>query len=100
MRRSARLALRPSRADVRPGAEQALPPMMNWPGRELAPRRAPSAQAFGAQGGSGRRHLVHEHRRDPRRRRTGPAQADRLHQRQESAVKLQIQHAAHRRRGK
>ncbi len=22
--------------------------MMNWPGRELAPRRAPSAQAFGA----------------------------------------------------
>jgi hypothetical protein len=41
MRRSARLALRPRRAGVRHGAAQALPPMMNWPGRELAPRRAP-----------------------------------------------------------
>jgi hypothetical protein len=40
--------------------------MMTWPGRELAPRRAPSAQAFGAQGGSGAgTHLVHWHRRDP-----------------------------------
>jgi hypothetical protein len=37
-------------------------PMVNWPGRELAPRRAPSAQAFGAQGAG--THLVHEHRRD------------------------------------
>jgi hypothetical protein len=37
--------------------------MMTWPGRELAPRRAPSAQAFGAQGAG--THLVHEHRRDP-----------------------------------
>jgi hypothetical protein len=37
--------------------------MMTWPGRELAARRAPSAQAFGAQGA--RTHLVHEHRRDP-----------------------------------
>ena len=66
-------------------------PMMSWPGHELAPRRAPSTQAFGAQGGSGRRNPS-----GPcaparsRRRRTGPAQADRLHQRQKSAVKLQI----------
>ncbi len=37
--------------------------MMTWPGRELAPRRQPSAPAFGAQGAG--THLVHEHRRDP-----------------------------------
>jgi hypothetical protein len=34
--------------------------MMNWPRRKLAPRLAPSTQAFGAQGGSGAgTHLVH-----------------------------------------
>jgi hypothetical protein len=101
MRRSAHIVLRPRRADVRHGAEQALPPVMNWLRRELAPQLAPSAQAFGGQGGSARRHPS-----GPRaqarsgRRRTGPAQADRLHQRQESAVKLRIWHAAHRRRAK
>jgi hypothetical protein len=56
MRRSARLALHPRRADVRHGAEQALPDDELGSRRELAPRRAPWAQAFGAQGGSGRRH--------------------------------------------
>jgi hypothetical protein len=76
-------------------------PMMNWLRRERAPRLAPSAQGFGVQGGSGRRHPSGP--RAParsRRRRTGPAQTDRLHQRQESAVKLQIWHPAHRRRAK
>jgi hypothetical protein len=41
MRRSARLALRPRRANLRHGAQPALPPMMTWPGRELAPCLAP-----------------------------------------------------------
>jgi hypothetical protein len=37
----ARLVLRPRRADVRHGAQQALPPVTNWPRRELAQRLAP-----------------------------------------------------------
>jgi hypothetical protein len=74
--------------------------MMNWAHganwrrgarRQLRPSARRAAQGTGT-------HLVHEYRRDPRRRRTGPAQADRLHQRQKSAVKLQIWHAARRQR--
>jgi len=55
MRRSARLALRPRRAGVRHGAQQALVDDELAGARTGAAARA-SAQAFGAQGGSGRRH--------------------------------------------
>ena len=101
MCRSARLALRPRRAGA-PRRRTGPAPMMNWAHganwrrgarRQLRPSARRAAQGTGT-------HLVREYRRDPRRRRTGPAQADRLHQRQKSAVKLQIWHAVHRRRGK
>ena len=65
MRRSARLALRPRRADVRHGAEQALPD------DELAAARTGAVPARRQLRPSARRaaqgtgtHLVHEHRRD------------------------------------
>jgi hypothetical protein len=96
-----RRAWRCARAPTCAPAQNTPCPMMNWPRRERAPRLAPSAQVFGAQGGSGRR--CPSRPRAParsRRRRTGPAQTDRLHQRQKSAVKLQIWHAAPRRRAK
>ena len=66
MRRSARLALRPRRADVRHGAEQALPDDELGSRRELAPaaRRQLRPSARRAAQGTGT-HLVHEHRRDP-----------------------------------
>ena len=90
-----RRAWRCARAPTCATAHNTPCPMMNWPRRERAPRLAPSAQASGAQGGSGRRRPSRPRAlARSRRRRTGPAQTDRLHQRQESAVKLQLQHAA------
>jgi hypothetical protein len=71
------------------------------PRRELAPCLAPWAQAFGAQGGSGRPAPILSMNTGTIWATTDrTAHIDRLHQRQKSAVKLQIWHAAHRRRAK